>query len=60
MSEEPDEAFVAAAAALQGLQLDPEALAAVVANVKVLRSMAAQFVELDLPLSLDPAAVLRL
>jgi hypothetical protein len=60
MSEEAEEAYVRAAAALAGLDLGEESLKAVVANTRVLRAMYAEFADLDLPDDLDPAAVLRL
>ena len=43
-----------------GLEPDEASMAAVVAQLKVLRAMAAQFANLPLDDHLDPAAVLRL
>ena len=60
MSGDDCEAYVDAALALAGLTLEAESRAAVVANTRVLRAMAAQFVDIPLPADLDPAAVLRL
>jgi hypothetical protein len=60
MSEDAVEAYVRAAAALTGLELDAESFKAVAANTRILREMAALFAEIDLPDALDPATVLRL
>jgi hypothetical protein len=60
MSEDPVEAYVRAAAAQSRLHLDDEALAAVVANTRVLQALQAQFMDIPLPDHLDPAPLLRL
>jgi hypothetical protein len=60
MNDDAVEAYVRAAAALAGLQLDAESFEAVTANTRVLREFAALFAEIDLPDELDPATVLRL
>ncbi|HVY35120.1 MAG TPA: AtzG-like protein [Caulobacteraceae bacterium] len=60
MTEESTARFVEEAAALQGLELGGDSLAAVLANVRILRAMAAEFADLPLPADLDPAALLRL
>jgi hypothetical protein len=53
-------AHTAQAARLLDLNPDADSLAAVAANLKILRSMAAQFADLPLDDHLDPAPVLRL
>ena len=62
MSEEKDpaEAYARAAAELAELMLDADSFAAVAANTRILRSLYAEFADLELPEALDPAAVLRL
>ena len=60
MTEDLALAYVTAAANLAGLSLDAESLAAVVANTRILRAMAAEFADLPLAENLDPGAVLRL
>jgi len=60
MSEDPIAAFVKEAAALQGLLLDDDSLLGVVTNTRILRAMAADFIDWPLPADLDPAALLRL
>jgi hypothetical protein len=60
MTDEEFEAYAAQGARLLGLTPDAQSLAAIVANLKVLRALQAQFVDLPLDDHLDPAAVLRL
>ena len=60
MSDDPAEAYVRAAAALAGLELDADSLKAVTANARILQAMYAEFADLPLPDDLDPAVVLRL
>ena len=60
MSQDPAEAYVRAAADLAGLALDEDQLATVTANTRILRALAAEFVDLPLADDLDPAPVLRL
>lgn len=60
MSQDAAEAYVLAAAALAGLDLDAESLKAVTANTRILQALYAEFAGLELPDDLDPAAVLRL
>jgi hypothetical protein len=60
MTDEDLLAHTAQAARLLGLTPDAESLAAVAANLKILRAMAAQFEGLPLDDHLDPAPVLRL
>jgi hypothetical protein len=60
MTSDPVEAYVIEAAAGADLILDADSLAAVIANTRILRALAAQFADIPLPADLDPAAVLRL
>jgi hypothetical protein len=60
VSADAVEAYVRAAAALAGLELDEQSFEAVVANTRVLKALYPEFADLELPDELDPAAVLRL
>jgi hypothetical protein len=60
MSDDEVEAYGALAARSLDLTLDAQSMAAVVANLKILRAMAAHFMDLPLDDHMDPAAVLRL
>ena len=60
MSEDEAEAYVRAAAGLAGLTLDEASLAAVAANTRILQGLYTEFADIELPETLDPAAVLRL
>ena len=60
MSGDAAEAYVRAAAALAGLTLDEASFEAVAANTRLLQALHAEFADIELPETLDPAAVLRL
>ena len=60
MSEDLTADFVREAAAQQGLALDADSLAGVVTNTRILRALAADFIDWPLPADLDPAGLLRL
>ena len=60
MSDDPVEIYARSAAAISGLQLDERSLEAVTANLRILQALYAEFAAIDLPETLDPAAVLRL
>ena len=60
MSDDPARTYARAAAAMSGLQLDERSLEAVTANLRILQGLYAEFASIDLPETLDPAAVLRL
>jgi hypothetical protein len=60
MTDDELRAYAAEAARYLDLQPDAQSMAAVVANLKILRAMAAQFADLPLDDHLDPAPVLRL
>jgi hypothetical protein len=58
----PDDvaAYVAAAAAMLGLQLSPGSAETVAANMTVLMERAGEFADIPLEAAADPAALLRL
>jgi hypothetical protein len=60
MNDFETDAYVEAAAAWLELELSPESREAVKVNLGLLRTNAANFMEMDLDPHLDPAVVLRL
>jgi hypothetical protein len=59
-TDEELEAYVDAAAAVLRLTLSAESRREVIANMRILRAHAAEFVDLPLDDALEPAAVLHL
>jgi hypothetical protein len=60
VNEDPVKDAVLAAAQAAGLTLSAESEAAVVTNARLLAARFAEFADVPLPDSLDPAAVLKL
>lgn len=60
MARDDTEAYALAAARRLGLTLSDESRDAVIANLKILQGMAAQFDDIELDQHVDPVGLLRL